>query len=962
MEYFLERIARSLYDEFGDDLNSHCLVFPGRRAGLFFLKYLSKEIKQPAWAPAIMTINELFHSLSDFRPAENELLLFELYKVYRSVKKSQETFEDFFYWGDMLLNDFDDTDKYLVDPSKLFRNVADIKKIDQQFGGLTPEQAEIVKRFWINFDPEKLTGEKNGFINIWSVLNDLYAAFRSSLNEKNFAYEGMIFRDVVERASWKDPSRIKWGMMHFIGFNALNECEKNLMLGLKDQGRARFYWDYDDSYISETHLNSAGFFLRHNIRTFGNDMPDDWSYFTLLSGNHKEIKRRVVDTSSDIAQAKLIPGLIEELPGITPENAHETAIILSDENLILPVLSSLPENIMEINLTMGFPLKQTPVFSFVRNIIELQRNARVKSKNILFSYSDVTGILKDPLISSVLEDQDIKIVSEIDSSKMTWIPADHFTGSRLLSGIFTRQVTPVILSGYFKSILSLIMSADENNKSNTGNFLNQKSIRNEFIYRVVLSINRLDDAIARSGIIITVESWMRILERLLRIQSVPFSGEPLSGLQIMGILETRALDFKNLILLSVNEGTLPSASAASSFIPFNLREAFGLPSINHQESVYAYHFYRLLHRAENVTFIYNSNPDGLKTGEMSRFLQQMKYEESLRPDFLSSGFEIKNPDSIDTSIERTEEHNRQLLARISHKEGIPYLSATSINTWLNCRMKFYYRYVNGLEEPEKGGEDIDPAMLGTILHDIMKKLYSGHVGSEINAALIDRILSEKGELGLLMEESIKDNFRNSYAAGNELIVKDVLLIYIERILSMDRAYAPFTILDVEKSFSFSLPHGIDDEKINIVAGGRMDRIDLKGGVTRIVDYKTGSVADSIGSVGDLFKEDRDKDLDGWLQALFYCEGYLHLNSGARIVPSIYKIKKVAGDQLNNRLSIKQSKTDEIIVSDYNSVRSEFIAGLYSLLKTIFSMDEPFIMTGKIWNKCSYCPYNVLCVR
>jgi CRISPR/Cas system-associated exonuclease Cas4 (RecB family) len=882
------------------------------------------------------------------------------------VKKSQETFEDFFYWGDMLLNDFDDTDKYLADPAKLFRNVSDIRKIDQQFGGLTSEQAEAVKRFWINFDPERITNEKSGFISIWSVLEGLYKAFRASLNEKHIAYEGMIFRDVVEHESWKNPSLLKWEMVHFIGFNALNQCERSLMLSLKKEGRARFYWDYDDSYINETNFNSAGFFIKNNIKIFGNDLPDDWNSATLLSVDQKDVKRKVIDTSSDIAQVKLIPGLIGELPGITPENAHETAIILSDENLLMPVLSSLPDNIAEVNLTMGFPLKQTPVFTFVENILELQRNAKVKDEEFLFTFIDTINILKNPFISSVLDKPDQALISKIENSNATWIPSGYFTGSGLLSGIFTKALNPEMTSGCLKSALSLIVSSpDDEIINNTGNFFSRKGIRDEFIYRVMLSINRLDDAIKRSEIDITAESWMRILERLLRIQSVPFSGEPLSGLQIMGILETRALDFKNLILLSVNEGILPSATASASFIPYSLRDAFGLPSINHQESVFAYHFYRLLHRAENVTFIYNSNPDGLKTGEMSRFLQQMKYDISLSPEFLSSGFEIKNHDSIGTSLTRTEEHNRQLMARITKDEGIPYLSSTSLNTWLYCRMKFYYRYVNGLEEPTRSKEEIDPAMLGTLLHDILKNIYERHVGNMINARLIDAILSDRKELDRLIDQSLEDNFRNAsfpYTAGNELIVKDVLLKYIERIIRTDKNYVPFTILGVEKSFRFRVNQGRGIEGTDVIAGGRIDRIDLKDGITRIVDYKTGSVADHIGSIGDLFIDDRERELDGWLQALFYCEGYLQSNPGIKIVPSIYKIKKTPGKLTDSRLHIKQNKTDGNIVNDYDSVRAEFSEGLRSIIRTVFSMDEPFVMTNRRWNKCGYCPYKVLCMR
>ncbi|MCX6254529.1 MAG: hypothetical protein NTV31_08650 [Bacteroidia bacterium] len=309
MEYFLERIARSLHREFGNTLNRHCLVFPNRRAGLYFIKYLADRIEKPVWTPSIFTINELFRSYSSMQTAGNEILLFELYKVYRKLKKSPESFDDFYFWGDMLLNDFDDVDKYLVDASLLFRNVQDIKNIDQQFGGLTGLQVEIIKRFWINFNPDKSTNEKSGFISIWSILNDLYSGFRSSLKEQNLAYEGMILRELAENTDKDYTNETCWDMVHFIGFNALNECEKVIMTSFKKVGKARFYWDYDNSYIKEGKLNSAGFFLRDNLKTFGNDMPADWSYDTMISTGAQIVRRRVIDTSSDVAQVKLISQL-----------------------------------------------------------------------------------------------------------------------------------------------------------------------------------------------------------------------------------------------------------------------------------------------------------------------------------------------------------------------------------------------------------------------------------------------------------------------------------------------------------------------------------------------------------------------------------------------------------------------------------------------------------------------------
>jgi CRISPR/Cas system-associated exonuclease Cas4 (RecB family) len=958
MDYFLQHIAKHLYSEFGNTLNRHCIVFPNRRAGLFFLKYLASGIEKPLWTPAIMTINELFRSMSDLKLAENEILLFELYKVYRKVKKSSESFDDFYFWGDMLLDDFDDTDKYLADASKLFRNISDIKEIDRQFGGLTDEQTEVIKRFWVNFNPEKLTDQKKEFRSIWSVLNDLYAGFRKSLQEKGLAYEGMMFRDVIEQQARQNTVGLRWDMIHFIGFNALNECEKSLMIRLKKEGRARFYWDYDNTYMGGSKLNSAGFFMRDNIRIFGNDMPGEWSYDTLISKHQSSVHRRIIDTSSDLAQVKLIPQLINDIQGITPENAHETAVILADENLLMPVLTSLPENIPEINITMGYPMKHTPVYALVKHLLDLQRNAQVRDGVTYFNHREVISILKHSLIAELTEEKENGIISEIIERNLIHVPASRFSHSETLALIFTRPVSPASISEYLKSILLQIVSRQTSDKVDPAD----TKIRNEFIYRIILSLNRLDAIVSDPEINFTLSTFITILDRLLKSQSVPFSGEPLSGIQIMGILETRTLDFMNLIILSVNEGILPGITTGSSFIPFSLREAFGLPSINHRESVYAYHFYRLLQRAGNVTFVYNSNPEGLRSGEMSRFLQQMKYDPVIKPEYLNLSFEIRNRASFSEEIERTGEHQDKLLLQFSDSERTRYLSPSAINTWLNCRMKFYYRYVCGLKEPESIIEEIDPALLGTLLHDVMKNLYRDFKNKSVTLRDIESRMRDNQKIQEQIKITIKELFgreNDAALAGNELIVNQVLMVYIDRILKADKAYAPFTILDLETPVIFEISSG---KGLEILAGGNIDRVDKKEGITRIVDYKTGTIADSIDSVSDLFADDRKKDLDGWLQTLLYCEGYISDMPGQKVRPSVYKVKKASSAENGDMLRVRAAKNEEIEVNDYASVRDEFISGLIDTVNTIFSINEPFRMTADQWIKCSYCPYHNLCQR
>ncbi len=430
------------------------------------------------------------------------------------------------------------------------------------------------------------------------------------------------------------------------------------------------------------------------------------------------------------------------------------------------------------------------------------------------------------------------------------------------------------------------------------------------------------------------------------------------------LLETRALDFKNIIMLSVNEGILPAISSGSSFIPFSIREAFGLPSINHQESIYAYHFYRLLHRSENVTFIYNSDSDGLNTGEMSRFLTQMKYEHILNPEIQTPCFDIRTPVSIGPEIKRTSELNDRLFYLYLNKESKFTLSPTAINTWLNCRMKFYYRYVCRIKEPEAISPEIDHAIFGQILHGIMKNIYEDCRGKEISTGYLDSIIRSEHHLQSVIDRAVNENYGSDGLRpqnGSDLIIKDILFVYLQRILRADRGTAPFLIVDLEKPFSFDLLFELNGEKKRIRTGGNIDRVDRVSGITRVVDYKTGEVARKINSIGDLFDDDRDKEPDGWLQTLLYCEAYLTENRDAIVRPSIYKVKEYYREQVSDTLIIKKERDPEIQVEDYQTIRSEFLEGLKALITTIFSPEESFRMTAKI-SKCEYCPYKALCQR
>jgi CRISPR/Cas system-associated exonuclease Cas4 (RecB family) len=692
-------------------------------------------------------------------------------------------------------------------------------------------------------------------------------------------------------------------------------------------------------------------------------MPAGWSYDTLLSSGTKESKRRIINTSSDIAQVKLLNRLLQNIGDTGSENAHQTAVVLADENLLVPALSSIPEGVNDINITMGYPLRQTSVYLLVRQLLDLQMNARTENEITRFSHREVLKILKNGVIVRLNNGAGSELLEEINEKNLLWIPSDRFTGSQVLSAVFRKADSPADLSGYLREILAMVLSVAENPDGDTGSISLQRNVRNEFIYRIILSLNRLDEIVNSPDIRLSVQTWARILDRLLRNQTVPFSGEPLSGIQIMGILETRTLDFKNLIILSVNEGVLPSVTAASSFVPFALREAFGMPSLNHQESIYAYHFYRLLHRAENVTFVYNSDSEGLRSGEMSRFLQQMKYDNKLAPEVITVSFEIQNPASVSDTLPHTEEHNQRLISRFTEKvKGTGrYISPSAINTWLNCRMKFYYRYVCGLEERERVTEEIDHAKVGTLLHSTIRSLYSDYIGKVLDSDTIERLSKNRELISSLISNNIIQQFgrdNHSIDKGNEFIIRNVVYVFINRILQTDKTAAPFRIISFEDLYMFPLTIKNNLGDLKLFIGGRIDRVDEKNGVVRIIDYKTGDVSDSINSLSDLFGDDRNKKDDAWLQTLVYCEMYLANKNDLKIMPSVYKLKRNPGPEDSEKLKISKTLT----VKDYNDIRKEFLEYLNTTVRNIFNPDEPFTMTTDLWNKCSFCPYRKLCLR
>jgi CRISPR/Cas system-associated exonuclease Cas4 (RecB family) len=962
MTYFLERIATQLFDEFGDRLNRHCLVFPNRRAGLYFLKYLAGKSNKPVWSPEIITINELFQSFSFKRLAESEILVFELFRIYRELNKNAGSIDDFFFWGEMVVNDFDDVDKYLIDPSKLFVNLENIKEIDAKFGGLTEEQIRIVRQFWVNFNPEVSTNQKSGFKEIWSILLPMYCRFRDSLANQGIAYEGMIYRELAEKCKTGEPLQIKWDFIHFVGFNALNTCEKEIMTWLKKSGYARFYWDYDDSFVFGNSTHSAGFFIRENLKQYGNDMPSDWSFNSISGKNKSESFISVTDCSSDISQVKLASKLVEDSHLPDDYAAQHTAIVLADENLLLPMLTSLPDNVESVNITMGYPLKFSHVFSLIKDLIILQNTIRSdENGDILFDYGAVKNILTNGFFTEKPNNNSNSLLADLNNNKEFWVSKSFFKEKEPFDFIFQKITSAREQSLYLKIILENLYVLTEESESNDSVAVGI-SIRNEFLFRVILAINRLGTIVENNDQGISLGTYNRLLDRILRGLSIPFSGEPLTGIQVMGLLETRSLDFQNLIMLSVNEGILPQSSASNSFVPYSLREAFGLPTIRHQDSIYAYYFYRLLQRAENVTFIYNSSSSGLKTGEKSRFLLQLAFSES--PPFLSSQrFEILASARVPGEIKRKKVHIEKLKEKYLTGEK-KTLSPSAVNTWLSCKMKFYYSYVCGIKESIKVTCEIDSATFGELLHTAMEKIYSQYKKQVLNSEVFESIIKDDLKISRIISDSITERFynqRKSTLSGNDLIICNILKSYIRQIIKLDSTLAPLEIVEMEHGISSLVEIIYDGKPSNVKVGGVIDRLDRIGNIYRITDYKTGKIEMEIPSIESLFDETRKDRNESWFQILMYCNIYIFTHNNLQIRPVIYPVRSMFSPEFEESLEIKDFSGQSLILDDFFKVRELFNSMLSQTLEDIFNPETSFIMTENL-RKCSFCPYARLCQR
>jgi len=953
MDSFLKEIARKIYEKH-PHLDVLTIVVPNRRAALYFRKHLGEIISQPVFAPNIVTIEDFIAGFSTLKVPDKLDLVHRLHASYREVmgdipSSRNESFDQFYFWGDMLLRDFDEIDKYMVNASGLFKDLRNLKEIESGFDYLTDEQRNFLLEFWRSFG-ENITENKKKFIEVWAKLYHLYDAYKKQLEAEGLAYEGMLHRKVAESVSPEITGEYNPAHLVFAGFNALTKAEEIILTYFADRGSA-FYWDGDDYYVNNVQQEAGVFFREYQQhaslkKTFPDSFPSNLR-------QNKSVN--LYGSAQPSGQVKLMAQVLSDEFG-KGLKSEETLIVLPDEKLLMPVLYAIPAHTEKLNVTMGYSLSNTPFFGLVELLVELQ----ISKRNTHFNHRPVMTLLGHPYVVAASAAEANAKRKEILQHNWVHIPQSFLATAIPLHRLIFEENKEGLLP-YITSIIREI-----------GTLETVTDIDKEFAFQFIRIINRIHDVVGGLPAdtssndkerVKSMKSFLRLFRQLVRAQRIPFSGEPLRGLQIMGVLETRNLDYKNVFILSLNEGVFPSFGSKGSYIPFNVRRAYGLPTVTHQDAMYAYLFYRSLQRAENVFLFYNTETDVLGQGEMSRYLQQLMYESGLKID----RHVLHNPVQPSAVQPIVIQKNEEVLAAI-HKlnEGkgdFRGISPSAINIYLECKLKFYFRHVAGIKEPKEVDEDVDARILGNFLHNVMEEFYK-NLKEKKKSTQVDVSDFDGSEtmISKLIDKMFIKNFRLNPGEkveyeGQRFIVREIVNRFAGKILELDRGRAPFIMEAVEAQGNVYNVK-IDHAPGYVIMGGKIDRIDRKENELRIIDYKTGRDKLEFESIPSLFERDISRNkaaFQTFLYALLYRVN--HSTKDVQVIPGLINRDYLFGKKHEFGFTVK--KLGRVAATD--QIMNEFEARLKNVLSEIFDPADVFDQTDQV-EICSYCPYKNICYR
>ena len=994
---FLKSVAEDLYQHLDGKFDKVTIIFPNKRANLFFNQYLAElNGNRPMWLPEYATINDIFSSLSKNTVADPILLVCMLYQVYKNISQSDESLDKFYSWGEIMLSDFEDIDNNMIPADKLFGNIEELNEMtDLSF--LSEEQIKAIRDYFSTFNPQKTTQLKEKFLSIWNILYHIYTEFRSSLAESHYAYEGMMKREVAEQLNALNvphPS-LKSELYAVVGFNVLSKSEKALFKHLKNNHNTFFYWDFDNAYIDTlpyTHTFEAGQFISENILAFGNRFEKDSPIYSAL---HAPKSINIISTSTENAQARYTSSWLRANIRSKEEPLNHTAIVLCNESLLQPVVHSIPSSLtcengeelhMRTNVTMGHPLNQTPAAYYLDLLVDLQTkglNNNAKS----WRHETIIPLLRHPFSVRITEGESAKIANKLQKESIIYPTTEdliYTTNSCVdpyLEYLFQLKRSTGETLGYLSQTFSIIgKSLNTSADSQDSDILAQ--LHTESVFQIYTLISRLTTIFESGLLIVTPQTLGRLIRQIVNGKSIPFHGDPASGIQVMGMLETRNLDFDNVLIMSANEGNLPPATSISSFIPYSLRHVFSLTTIEKRTSLFAYYLYHLMQRASNITLLYSTSTDTMgHSGEMSRFLMQTLVEKKrlFHPDTNIELLTLISENNPITPRNLIATKNDALLDKINKAYNAKgeddvnkakSLTPSAINSYLACPLQFYLARLSpvAIKPLNEVDEDIDNAQFGTIVHGVMEDIYKPFINRTVTSDVLKNIAGRKDDIARLVDKELDKILnpsphtkrRKLTLTGQQLLNKQVIISYIQHQLQNDALACPLRIIGLEdKSHTYVLPL---NDKVAIRLGGIIDRIDnanIEGhNRLRIVDYKTSAKRQVAKSVEDLF--DTQKNAYHIRQALIYSL-ILSYEKGEHelIAPTLNYLK------LTTETSPMQSvvSLDKEILLDFthnHHAAKELEAELTRSFIPLFDKDIPFAQASSK-SACQYCDFKDLCL-
>ena len=969
MATFIEDVVLKLYEKYGDDISSLTLILPSKRARLFFAEALAKVAVRPVWEPKYTSVDDLMCQLSGLHKVDRLRLVAELFKVYSKYHK--EEFDTFYHWGEMLISDFDMVDKYMVDAAQLFANVSDLKELEADMSYLTKEQIALINRFWRTIaggkeDAVVTSAAKSHFLAVWRSLGAIYEEFRHALRKMEVGYTGMIYREAVDRLNQGTVELPTDEKYICIGFNALSKSEKGLLSYLQSRGQVEFFWDYD-KYYYDNEFQEAGMFIRENVATFGETEGVSHDNFRNIASVN------VLSTSSNVAQCQCVVDILEDIASRNGGRLDkDTAVVLTDENLLMPLLYALPEKfkverterngrVVEhplINVTMGMPLRNTLAYSFVERLLELQKHARRDDAGQeSFYYVDVEGLLTHPYVASASTEQYSKLRNEIVKHRLYQVPRELVAKNPLLEAIFRKTTGWQELSAYLLDVVDVVAAEGEGG--------DESAYRAEFLAIISEALAKLQHVVEECDIEVKEGVYRSLVRRHLQAERVPFTGEPLQGLQIMGILETRNLDFKNVILLSMTDNNFPGNRATDrSFLPYSLRYGFDIPTVEHHEGVYAYYFYRLAERAERLYMLYSSAADDKSTGEPSRYIRQLEYETDFDIHYSNVGVEVSLSEGGVIEIEKSDEVFDKLLRFTRDKE----LSPTAFSTYVRCPLRFYFNVVELLRPEDELEESVDNMTFGNIFHEAADLLYSQIKGKEHPSQLLEELRS-KGEVERCVDKAIAKVYFGlkdkplPELGGELMIIRNIVREYIgSNLLNYDIENGQFVVSETEQKVKMPLSVEVGEESFDINLGGRADRIDsLNNGMLRVIDYKTGKEKLGYGGVASLFYgEPIDRCRESNIINTLLYSMMLHNETGRDVRPELYYVGSMVREDYSPRF-IETIERKSRTLDSYAECAEEFEREVHNTLREMFDRKTPFRQCSED-SVCRYCDYAEVCGR